>query len=99
MVTREIKWTLRALKDKMAIYEYWIHKNQSIAYPKKLDRLFNEVMNLTAIFPEAGMKTELDGIRIRTVKHFQLVYRITNSSIEVISVWDSRRNPKKLKIE
>ena len=98
MATREIRWTLRALKDKMAIYEYWIHKNQSISYPKKLESLFNEVMNLTAIFPEAGMKTELDGIRIRTVKHYQLVYRITKSSIEVLTVWDSRRNPKKLKI-
>tara|TARA_R110002051_G_scaffold174602_2_gene244821 strand:- start:10773 stop:11072 length:300 start_codon:yes stop_codon:yes gene_type:complete len=99
MATREIKWTYRAIKDKIAIYEYWIRKNKSISYPKKLESLFNEVMTLTAIFPEAGMQTELDGIRIRVVKHFQLVYRITDATIEVLTVWDSRQNPKKLKIK
>ncbi|WP_439131447.1 type II toxin-antitoxin system RelE/ParE family toxin [Polaribacter sp.] len=56
-------------------------------------------MTLTAIFPEAGMQTEFDGIRIRVVKHFQLVYRITDVTIEVLTVWDSRQNPKKLKIK
>jgi toxin YoeB len=99
MATREIKWTLRALKDKMAIYEYWIYKNKSISYPQKLDRLFNEVMTLTISFPYSGIETEFKNVRIRIVKHFKLVYRITDSVIEVLTVWDSRQHPKKFKIK
>ncbi len=99
MVRREVRWTLRALKDKMAIYEYWIHKNKSTAYPKKLDRLFNEIMTLTTSFPYSGIETEFDTIRIRIVKHYKLVYRITDSAIEVLTVWDTRQNPKRLKIK
>ena len=99
MVRREVRWTLRALKDKMAIYEYWIRKNKSITYPKKLDRLFNEIMTLTTSFPYAGIETEFDNIRIRIVKHYKLVYRITDSDIEVLTVWDTRQDPKRLKIK
>lgn len=99
MATREIKWTLRALKDKMAIYEYYIHRNKSIVYPQKLDRLFNEVMTLTVSFPHSGIKTEFENIRIRIVKHYKLVYKITDTTIEVLTVWDSRKDSKNLKIK
>ena len=84
MATREIKWTLRALKDKMAIYEYYIHRNKSIVYPQKLDRLFNEVMTLTVSFPHSRIKTEFENIRIRIVKHYKLVYKITDTALKYL---------------
>lgn len=99
MARREIKWTLRALKDKMAIYEYWINKNKSVAYPQKLERLFNEIMTLTVSFPHSGQQTEFENIRIRIVKHYKLVYQITDSAIIVLTVWDIRQHPKNLKIK
>ncbi len=34
MARRQVKWALRAIKDKMAIYEYWINKNKSVVYPQ-----------------------------------------------------------------
>lgn len=82
----------------MAIYEYWINKNKSTAYPNKLERLFNAILTLTAVFPYSGQKTELADIRIRIVKHYKLVYRITHEHIEVLTIWDTRQDPSKLKI-
>lgn len=98
MAEREVRWTLRSLKDKMLIYEYWLERNQSDAYPRKLERLFKKSMSFTARFPFAGKATELEDIRYRIVKDYKLFYSITDSTIEVLTVWDSRRNPQNLRL-
>ncbi|WP_165593569.1 hypothetical protein [Aequorivita soesokkakensis] len=46
MASREIRWTIRATQDKLAIYEYWTNRNKSILYAQKLEKLFNEVIKL-----------------------------------------------------
>jgi hypothetical protein len=53
MASREIRWTLRATHDKLAIYEYWTNRNKSILYAKKLENLFNEAVKVAAIYPTA----------------------------------------------
>ncbi|WP_417591518.1 type II toxin-antitoxin system RelE/ParE family toxin [Owenweeksia hongkongensis] len=98
MATREVRWTLRSIKDKMLIYEYWLERNQSDAYPRKLERLFNKSMSITAKFPLAGKPTELENIRYRLVKDYKIFYRINDKTIEVLTVWYSRQNPKELRI-
>ncbi len=97
MVAREIRWTIRATQDKLAIYEYWTNGNKSILYAQKLEKLFNEALKIAAIYPLAGVKTELIDVRIQIVKDFKLVYRIKENILEVLKVWDSRQNPKNLK--
>lgn len=52
MAQRAIKWSLDALQDKIEIYSYWIQKNKSVEYPKKLEKLFDEVAEMASIFPE-----------------------------------------------
>ncbi len=37
MASREIRWTIRATQDKLAIYEYWTNRNKSILYAQKLE--------------------------------------------------------------
>jgi len=96
MARREVKWTLRALKDKMTIYTYWINNNKSVAYPQKLEHFFNDVLVLTASFPFSGQQTDFKDVRIQIVKHYKLVYRITDTAIEVLTLWDSRQDPKTL---
>ena len=98
MAERTIIWSLRAINDKLEIYQYWIERNQSTHYAEKLERLFNKVMELTSIFPKAGTPTEIKSVRFRTVRDYKLIYRILVHSIEVITVWDNRRNPGDLKI-
>lgn len=37
---QEIRWTVRATQDKLAIFEYWTHRNKSTLYAEKLEFLF-----------------------------------------------------------
>lgn len=54
MAKREIKWTSRALRDKIAIMEYWYQHNKSVDYPLKLERLFSSSLSLLIRQPFAG---------------------------------------------
>ncbi len=96
MVSREVRWTNRAIKDKLLIYEYWAERNQSLEYPKKLEQLINEALNIIALFPNSGRRTDIEGIRVKTVRDYQIFYRISELAIIVITIWDTRQNPKKL---
>ena len=98
MAKRTVIWSLRAINDKLEIYQYWIERNHSTRYAEKLEDLFNEVLELTSLFPKAGIQTEIENVRFRTVRDYKLIYRISDESIEVITIWDNRRNPNDLKI-
>ncbi|WP_026450948.1 type II toxin-antitoxin system RelE/ParE family toxin [Aequorivita capsosiphonis] len=93
MVSREIRWTLAATRDKLSIFEYWTNRNQSALYAEKLELLFNDTIKIVAIFPFAGIETNITNVRIQIVKDFKLVYRIREEYIEVLKVWDTRQDP------
>ena len=98
MADKAVKWTLRAINDKLAIYEYWNNRNKSTAYSNKLEKLFNEAAKLLSQHPIAGPQTNYKNIRVKNLRDYQLFYQVLGDSVVVIAVWDSRRNPKKLNI-
>jgi len=56
-------------------------------------------MKKVAEMPEAGIPTENPDVRIKIIKNYLIYYHINASkTIEVLTVWDSRRNPQKLKL-
>jgi len=93
MVQREVKWTIRAIKDKLSIYEYWTERNKSIDYPRKLETIFNEAAYLTSLFPFSGHNSNLRDVRFRVIRNYRLYYRINSDTIEILSVWDTNRDP------
>jgi plasmid stabilization system protein ParE len=94
MDEKEIRWSLKAIHDKIDILYYWINRNKSKTYSQKLDRLFDKKLKSTAKNPESGKKTDYKSIRIKIVSHYLIFYRIQETSIEVVRIWDSRRDPK-----
>ncbi|HET7360383.1 MAG TPA: type II toxin-antitoxin system RelE/ParE family toxin [Salinimicrobium sp.] len=98
MDQRKINWTVRALENKFDIFDFWINNNSSTKYVEKLEILFNEALKTAAIFPSAGIPTEIKNVRMILVRNYKIFYRIKPDSIEVITIWDGRRNPKNLKI-
>ena len=93
MDEKEIRWSLRAIHDKIDILDFWINRNQSKTYSQKLDRLFDKKLSNTAKYPESGKKTDYKNIRIKIVSHYMIFYRIQENYIEVVRIWDPRRNP------
>ena len=53
-MAKEIKWTTRSITDRTNIYKYWLERNQSEAYSKKLEELFEKSVVLIAKFPNLG---------------------------------------------
>ncbi len=96
---REVKWTPRATEDKLAIMEYWYQRNKSTSYPKKLERLFEQSLELLSIHPEIGRVFRFNPpIYYKTVRRNRLYYIFNNENIIILAIWDTRRNPDKFKL-
>lgn len=95
---KQIRWSVRASQDRVEILNYWINKTRSNAYSIKLDSLFRENVALLAQIPELGKPTDFTNLKVRVIRDYLMFYRITDNFIEIVTIWDSRRNPKKLKL-
>ena len=95
----KIIWSTRARLERLEILEYWVKRNKSKTYSRKLFQLFRIGMKKVAEMPTSGIPTENPDIRIKIVRDYLIYYHISASkTIEVLTVWDSRRNPKKFKL-
>ena len=96
MAKKEVVWSVRAQQDRLEILEYWINRNKSKSYSEKLYRLFNTSVELLAERPEIGKSTDLKDVRIKVIREYRLIYQHSVDRIEILTIWDSRRNPDKL---
>jgi plasmid stabilization system protein ParE len=97
-MAKEIRWSLRANKDRFEIEDYWTNRNKSNAYSLKLDQIFRASVNRLADIPDLGIKTKYPNTRFIIVGDYLIYYRNLPEYIEIVTIWDSRRDPKKLKL-
>ncbi len=95
-MVRQIIWSRRAQEDRKYIFSYWNKRNKSKVYSKKLNRLFIKAAELLAIHPNIGRVSNKENIRIKVVKDYLLIYEFTKE-LRILSVFDTRQNPNKLK--
>ena len=96
-MAKQIIWSKRAFEDRKLILQYWIDRNQSITYSKRLNQIFENTAELISKFPEIGKKTVYADIRIKVIKNYFFTYRETESSVEILTIWDQRQDPKSFK--
>ena len=101
MVKRLI-WTEKALLTRKEILEYWNEATGNKDYSVKLDSKIEEITNLLLLFPELGKRiSNFDG-RFILEGDYSVVYKIekgdTYWDVKILQVWDTRRDPDKLKI-
>ncbi len=97
MAKRKVVWSLQAKNNRIQILEYWIERNKSKEYSIKLNTLFREAAEFVSEFPEVGKFTDDKTARIKIVRDYLIVYDSYNIHIVIIAIFDSRRNPAKLK--
>ena len=97
-MARRIIWAEEAQKDRRQIFSYWNKRNKSNAYSKKLNRQLNKTLIVLCEFPFIGRPTQKQNVRIKIVRDYLVIYKITNNKIIVLRIWDSRQNPQKLKL-
>jgi plasmid stabilization system protein ParE len=93
---KQVIWSIRAQQDRIAILEYWIERNKSKTYPKKLLVLFNQAADLISDHPKIGKPTNYGNVRFKIVRDYLLFYEEMENRIEILLVWDSRQDPDKL---
>jgi len=96
-MAKQIVWSRRAQRDRKEILEYWRIRNRSNTYSKKLNRLFKESIKIITDFPQIGKPTDEADTRIKIVKDYLIVYEETQTQIVILTIWDSRQDPGKLK--
>ncbi|MFN2262345.1 MAG: type II toxin-antitoxin system RelE/ParE family toxin [Psychroflexus sp.] len=96
-MAKQIIWSRRAQNDREEILKYWLKRNQSNEYSKKLNNLFKKAVKLVATHPEIGKPTDNLNARIKVVRDYLIVYETDTDKIYILCIWDSRQNPDKLK--
>lgn len=95
-MAKQVVWSLRAQNDRREILKYWINRNKSNEYSKKLNRLFKEAVKLISDYPDIGKITDNGNARIKIVGDYFIIYEVDQEQIFLLTIWDSRQNPEKL---
>ncbi|MCK5055456.1 MAG: type II toxin-antitoxin system RelE/ParE family toxin [Candidatus Aminicenantes bacterium] len=97
-MAKQVKWSKAAVTDRIEILDYWFLETGNKKYSKKLDKAFRETISLLSKFPEMGRVLEGREERYFVKENYRIFYLIKNDSIEILRIWDSRRNPEDLNI-
>jgi plasmid stabilization system protein ParE len=96
MVKRTVIWTKTADLQFVGILEFWVKRNKSNTYSKKLVKLVSERTNQIASKPFIYKAISLNDIRKASLGYFSIFYKVTNDNIIIVAFWDNRQDPKKL---
>ena len=98
-MAKRVIWTSKANLIFTKILEFYIERNGSKTYSRKLN---NEILSLITILskqPFLGIKTNKKDIRFFLKNDFKIFYQIDNDMLIIHLVWDCRQNPESLSID
>lgn len=95
MVERLI-WTHTARTSRKEILEYWIKRNKSKLYSKKLNALFDYSAEQILKFPYSGIQSAENQYRGILIKDYYIIFKVTETAVEIHLIWDTRQDPEKL---
>lgn len=95
-MAKEVKWTDKSIKDRVEIYKYWAERNKSEVYSRNLDELFEKSARAISIFPLIGTPTNYKNVYAKIVRDYKIFYRLRIDEVQILRVWDTRRNPTKV---
>lgn len=78
MAQRQIIWSQTADKQLTSILEYWLHRNKSNTYAKRLLDLIAQKTALIAEKPFLFKSTEVADIRVTSLGHFAIFFMVSN---------------------
>ena len=92
-MAKQVIWSKLAHQDRISILEYWTKRNLSNIYSKRLNQVFENTADLISNHPKIGKRTEIPDVRIKIVRDYFVTYRETDTSIEILTIWDYRQDP------
>ena len=99
-MAKEIRWTKTAAKNFDKVIDYLENNWPEQVVIDFVSKTFS-LLDLLAELPEIGeiqeKRRQIRGILI--TKHNKLFYRVENNSLIVLKIFDTRKNPKKLRFK
>lgn len=92
MAKRKVIWTRTAELQYVGILEYWVNRNKSNIFSKKLVKLVSDCTNQIASTPFIYKSTDYK----TTLGNFSVYYKVYDKKIIITAFWDNRQDPKKL---
>jgi len=94
MVKFKIEWSIEARLDLLDILDFYITRNKSAAYSKKLYSKIHKSTRLIAKHPHIGTQTVIETVRKFITGDYQIIYEILDNKIYISMIWDCRRDPE-----
>jgi|ERR1035437_2689509 toxin YoeB len=95
-MAERVIWTANAKYDLKEILAYWVLRNKSKTYSKKLNALIYKAINEITLYPKSGKLTGIKGVRAKIMGDYIIFFEEKNNNIYILRIWDSRQNPEKL---
>jgi plasmid stabilization system protein ParE len=96
-MAKKIIWTNKADKIFSLILEFYLERNGSKTYSRKLNQEIKEILDLLLKHPYLGVKTDLDEIRVLIHGNYKIFYTVISQTIIIHFVWDTRQNPDNIR--
>jgi plasmid stabilization system protein ParE len=98
VANKKVVWQPLARGQLYEILEFYDNRNGSAAYSKKLLSKIEDRLSLIDDNFQLGEKVNEENVRRTCVEKFLIYYLIGPSSIDVLTVRDGRRKPKRFKL-
>jgi toxin YoeB len=85
-MARQIIWTLSAHDERIKILEYWVRRNKSKVFSKKLNKLIVTAIKEVSKNPSIGRKTDFANVRVKIVREYLIFYEVTPKAIYILSI-------------
>ncbi len=93
MVKRSIKWSGNAKVELFNILDFYYKRNGNKIYSIKINRNIQAAVTQLVKFPNLGIKTSKENIRVIFERGFSIFYEASNTHIIIHSIWDNQRDP------
>ena len=87
MAKRNVIWTKTADIQFVGVLEYWVKKNKSNTYSKKLVKLVLERTNQIAEKPFIYKSTDFINVRVASLKTFSIYYKVSDDDIIITAIF------------
>lgn len=97
-MAKKIIWTDRADKTFTKVLEFYIERNGSKTYSRKLNREIQTLLTVLSKQAHLGTKTEKQRCRVFIRGNYKIFYEVDETHLIVHMIWDCRQNPESFKL-
>lgn len=96
MAKRNVIWTRTSDLQFAGVIEYWVKRNKSNIYSKKLVKLVSERTNQIAENPMIYKATDFQDVGVASLGNYSIYYKVSETEITITAFWDNRQDAIKL---